>query len=135
MVRVEWSGAELAKAAIQAAIEVAKNDAEVIKGEAVDLAPLGPGYDPSNAAFFAGDPKAHLKKVPAGQLRNSATVNEIENGAEISFNTPYAHRWHESEGWVPSHEGTGPNYLRQPLLDKEQDYYDHVAAAVKAVFG
>ena len=135
MARVEWNGEQLAKAAIQAAKKVAMDDAEVIKGLAVDLAPLGPGYTPSNAAFFAGDPKAHERNVPAGQLRNSATVNEVENGAEISFNTPYAHRWHESENYVPSHEGTGPNYLRQPLLDKEQEYYDHVAAAVKAVFG
>jgi hypothetical protein len=135
MARVEWRGSELAKAAIQAAKEVAMNDAEVIKGLAVDLAPLGPGYTPSNAAYFAGDPKAHERNAPAGQLRGSATVTETEKGAEISFNTPYAHRWHESENYVPSHEGTGPGYLRQPLLEKEQDYYDHVAEAVKQVFG
>ncbi|MCK9569463.1 hypothetical protein M0R72_11035 [Candidatus Pacearchaeota archaeon] len=86
--------------------------AETVKGEAVDLCP-----------------------VDSSQTRNSATVTELEKGAEISFNTPQAAWLHESEGYTPSHAGTGPNYLRQPLLDNEDQYHKDVAAAVKGVLG
>jgi hypothetical protein len=90
--------------------------AEVVKGEAVNLAPLN-------------------IEEPRGALRNSATVTDLKNGAEISFNTPYAVVMHESESYIPSHAGTGPGYLRQPLLESEDQYYADVAAAMKAIFG
>lgn len=116
MPKVEWHGDILAKAAEQAAVEVARMTAETVKGKAVDLAPLN-------------------MDTPAGTLRNSATVTDIKNGAEISFNTPYAEVMHEWEGYTPSHEGTGPNYLRQPLLDAEDQFHKDVAAAMKAILG
>jgi len=114
--RVEWHGDRLVAAAQQAAHEVAQMTAETVKGKAVDLAPLN-------------------MDTPAGTLRNSATVTELKNGAEISFNTPYAVVMHESESYTPSHAGTGPNYLRQPLLDAEDQYHKDVAAALKAILG
>ena len=110
--KVEWHGDRLMAAAKQAAKEVAVMTAEVIKGKAVDLCPL-----------------------ESSQTRNSATVTELEKGAEISFNTPQAAWLHESQGYTPSHAGTGPNYLRQPLLDEEDAYHKDVAAAMKAIFG
>jgi hypothetical protein len=116
MPKVEWHGDRLAAAAQQAAIEVARMTAEEVKGKAVDLAPLN-------------------MDTPAGTLRNSATVTDLKNGAEISFNTPYAVVMHESENYTPSHAGTGPNYLRQPLLDEEAAYHQAVADAMKAIFG
>ena len=116
MPKVEWNGDRLAAAALQAALEVARMTAEEVKGKAVDLAPLN-------------------MDTPAGTLRNSATATELKKGAEISFNTPYAVVMHESENYTPSHAGTGPNYLRQPLLDAEDQYHKDVAAAMKAIMG
>ena len=86
--------------------------AEIVKGAAVNLCP-----------------------VESSQTRNSATVTELEKGAEISFNTPQAAWLHESENYTPSHAGTGPNYLRQPLLDNEDKYHKDVADAIKGVLG
>jgi len=85
----------------QAAIEVARMTAEVVKGESVNLAPLN-----------------------ESTLRNSATVNDIPTGAEISYNTPYALVMHESQNYTPSHPGTGPNYLRGPLQKAEKQYLE-----------
>lgn len=103
MVKVEWKG-PLVSAAVRAeALVVARKTAEIVKGKAVDKAPL----DEST-------------------LRNSATVNDIPQGAEISFNTPYAVVMHEWEGYTPSHPGTGPNYLRGPLLAAEKEYHDNL---------
>ena len=112
MPRVEWNGDQLAAAAKQAALEIARQTAEIVKGEAVNRAPL-----------------------EDGPLRNSATVTELENGAEISFNTPYAVVMHESQNYTPSHAGTGPNYLRGPLLEAESKYHEDIAAALKAIWG
>ena len=112
MPKVEWHGARLVAAAQQAALETARMTAEIVKGNAVNLCP-----------------------VESSQTRNSATVTEQEKGAEISFNTPQAAWLHESENYTPSHAGTGPNYLRQPLLDEEDAYHKAVAAAVKAILG
>ena len=110
--KVEWHGDRLIAAAQQAAHEVAQQTAEIVKGKAVDLCP-----------------------VESSQTRNSATVAGLEKGAEISFNTPQAAWLHESQNYTPSHTGTGPNYLRQPLLDEEDQYQKDVAAALKAIFG
>ena len=112
MPKVEWKGDALAKLAEEACIEVARQTAEIVKGEAVNRAPL-----------------------EDGPLRNSATVTELENGAEISFNTPYAVVMHESQNYTPSHAGTGPNYLRGPLLENESKYHDDIAAALKRIWG
>jgi hypothetical protein len=112
MAKVEWSGDRLAAAAQQAALEVARMTAEEVKGKAVDLCP-----------------------VESSQTRNSATVTELPKGAEVSFNTPQAAWLHESENYSPSHAGTGPGYLRQPLLESEDQYHKDVAAALKSILG
>lgn len=112
MVKVEWRGDALTARARSAALEVARQTAEIIKGESVNRAPL-----------------------EYGTLRGSATVNSIENGSEISYNTPYALVMHEDESYTPSHAGTGPNYLRGPLLEAEEQYHKDVANAMKAIFG
>jgi hypothetical protein len=112
MPKVEWNGARLIVAAQQAAKEIAIDTAEIVKGKAVNLCPL-----------------------ESSQTRGSAAVVEVEKGAEISFNTPQAAWLHESQNYTPSHSGTGPNYLRQPLLDEQQAYNEAVAAALKAIFG
>ena len=112
MPKVEWHGERLIAAAQQAAHEVAVMTAEIVKGEAVNLCP-----------------------VESSQTRNSATVTELEKGAEISFNTPQAAWLHESENYTPRHAGTGPGYLRQPLLDNEDKYHKDVADAIKGVLG
>lgn len=110
MPRVEWHGDRLASAARQAAKDVARMTADIVKGESVDRCPL-----------------------ETSQTRNSATVTELRKGSEISFNTPQSLWLHESENYTPSHEGTGPNYLRGPLLENEEKYYADVAAAMKAI--
>lgn len=103
MVRIGfWQAEAVAKHIEQAALEIARATAEKIKGQAVNRAPLD-----------------------TGALRNSATVTKIENGAEISFNTPYALIMHEKE-YTPSHTGTGPNYLRGPLLEEEDKFLEDV---------
>lgn len=112
MPKVEWTGDRLVAAASQAAIEVAQMTAEIVKGKAVNLCP----YDSSHT-------------------RESGTVTDIEKGSEISFNTPQAAWLHESQGYKPSHAGTGPGYLRQPLLEEEEQYYKDMAAALQAIFG
>lgn len=112
MARVEWHGDRLAAVAKQAALEIARMTAENVKGKAVDLCP----YD-------------------TAQTRNSATVTEIPKGAEISFNTPQALWLHESQSYTPQHSGTGPNYLRSPLLEEEDQYIRDIAAAMRAIFG
>ena len=111
MPRVEWND-WLISAAQQAALEVARMHAETVKGLAVDLCP-----------------------IESSQTRGSATVTELEKGAEISFNTPQAAWLHESQNYTPSHAETGPNYLRQPLLDSEDKYHSDIAAALNAIFG
>ena len=110
MPRVEWND-WLVSAAQQAALEVARMHAETVKGLAVDLCP-----------------------VESSQTRGSATVTELEKGAEISFNTPQAAWLHESQNYKPSHAGTGPGYLRQPLIESEEQYREDVAAALKDIF-
>lgn len=112
MPKIEWNGDRLAAAAKQAALEVARMTAEEVKGKAVDLCP-----------------------VESSQTRNSATVTDLVAGAEVSFNTPQALWLHESQSYHPSHTGTGPGYLRQPLLEAEDQYQKDIAAALKAVFG
>lgn len=112
MPKVEWHGDRLIAAAQQAAHEIAQQTAEIVKGKAVDLCP-----------------------VESSQTRNSATVTEQEKGAEISFNTPQAAWLHESHNYTPSHPGTGPGYLRQPLLEEEEEYQKKVAEGLKAIFG
>ena len=112
MVKVDWNGDILSKAAHQAALEVCRMTAEIVKGKAVNLCP-----------------------VESSQTRNSATVTDLENGCEVSFNTPQAAWLHESQNYTPSHAGTGPGYLRQPLLEAEDQYVKDVAAAVKAILG
>lgn len=111
MPKVEWHGDRLAAAAKQAALEVARMTAEEVKGKAVDLCP----YDSSHT-------------------RESATVTDLEKASEISFNTPQAAWLHESQGYKPSHAGTGSGYLRQPLLESEEQYNKDVAAALQAIF-
>ena len=112
MPKVDWKGDALAKLAEEAVLEVARMTAETVKGKAVDLCP-----------------------IESSQTRNSGTVTEQPKGAEVSFNTPQAAWLHESQNYTPSHAGTGPNYLRQPLLDEQQAYNEAVAAALKAIFG
>ena len=107
MPRVEWRGEQIVARAQAQAKEIAVMTAEIVKGKAVNLCP-----------------------VDSSQTRNSATVTELKAGAEISFNTPQAAWLHESQGYTPSHAGTGPNYLRQPLLEEEDAYH----AALKAIF-
>jgi hypothetical protein len=111
MPKVEWNGDHLVAAAQQAALETARMTAEIVGEKAVDLCPL-----------------------ESSQTRGSKTVTDTPTGAEVSFNTPQAVWLHESQNYVPSHEGTGPNYLRQPLLDEEKAYHEAVAAAMKAIF-
>lgn len=111
MPRVDWRAGAVLAAAQQAAKDVAVMTAEIVKGKAVDLCP-----------------------VESSQTRNSATVTEQENGAEISFNTPQAAWLHESQSYTPSHAGTGPGYLRQPLLEEEEEYQKKVAESLKAIF-
>ena len=120
MPRVEWHGDRLAAAAKQATLKVARMTAETVLGVSQNRCPL------SDETTVPGGPH--------GALRNSGVVTEISNGAEISYNTPYAVRMHESS-YTPSHEGTGPNYLRGPLLEAEDQYHKDVAAANKAVLG
>jgi len=112
MARIEWRGDILAAAAKQAAIEVARMTAETVKGKAVDLCPLD-----------------------SSQTRNSATVTDIKNGAEIGFSSPQVVWLHESQSYTPSHAGTGPGFLRRPLLEAENEYHKDIAAALKAIFG
>jgi hypothetical protein len=112
MVQVQWSGDILAKAAEQAALEVARMTAEIVKGKAVDRCP----YDSSHT-------------------REELTVNDIPKGAEISVDTPQAAWLHESESYTPQHSGTGPNFIRGPLLEEEAAFMKDVAAAMKAIFG
>jgi len=112
MPRVEWKGDQLAAAARQKCLAVARDTAEVIGGIAQNRAPLD--------------------KSP---LRGSMEVTDIENGAEISFNESYAVVMHESQNYTPSHAGTGPNYLRGPLLENESKYHDDIAAALKGIWG
>lgn len=112
MPKVDWKGDALAKLAEDACIEVARMTAETVKGAAVDLCP-----------------------VETSQTRQSGTVTEISKGAEISFNTPQAAWLHECMTYHPSHPGTGPNYLRGPLLEAEDQYHKDVADGLKATLG
>ena len=112
MPKVDWKGDALARLAEEAVLEIARQTAETVKGKAVDLCP-----------------------VESSQTRQSATVTELPKGAEISFNTPQAAWLHESQGYTPSHAGTGPNYLRQPLLEAEDQYHKDVADGLKAIWG
>lgn len=112
MPKVEWHGDRLAAAAKQAALEVARMTGEVVKGKAVDKCP-----------------------IHSSQTRQSATVTDLKNGCEVSFNTPQAQWLHESQNYHPSHPGTGPGYLRQPLQEAEDQYQKDVADALKVIFG
>lgn len=112
MPKIEWNGDALAAAAKAFAQEEAERTAEIIKGKAVDLCPL-----------------------ESSQTRNSGAVAKVENGAEISFSTPQAVWLHESHGYKPSHAGTGPGYLRIPLLAEEEAYQNAIAEGLAALFG
>lgn len=111
MPKVDWNGPQLTLMAQEAVIEIAQMTADAVKQKAVDLCP----YDSSHT-------------------RESATVNDVEKGSEISFNTPQANWLHESENYKPSHAGTGPNYLRGPLLESEEQYRKDIASALQAIF-
>lgn len=112
MPKVDWKGDALARLAEDACKNVARMTAEIVKGEAVDLCP-----------------------IETSQTRQSATVTELPKGAEISFNTPQAAWLHESQNYTPSHPGTGPDYLRGPLLEADDQYHQDIAAALKGIWG
>ena len=111
MPTVDWKGDRLIAAAQQAAKEIAVDTADIVLQKARDLCPLETSH-----------------------TRESGTVTEQEKGAEVSFNTPQAAWLHESQGYKPSHAGTGPGYLRQPLIESEEQYNKDVAAALQAIF-
>jgi hypothetical protein len=71
--------------------------------------------------------------IESSANRGSATVTEISNGAEISYNTPYSVWLHESQNYSPKEPGTGPGYLRNPLLEESYNFFSDVARAVKAI--
>jgi len=121
MPKVDWKGDALAKLAEGAVVDIARQTAETVKGKAVELCPL------SDETTVPGGPH--------GQTRNSATITDLPKGAEISFNTPQAAWLHECMTYHPSHPGTGPNYLRGPLLENESKYHDDIAAALKGIWG
>ena len=112
MPKIWWNDDRITSAAKQAVHEVAVMTADIVKQKAVDLCPLDTSH-----------------------TRESANVAETKTGAEISFNTPQAQWLHESQNYHPSHPGTGPGYLRQPLLDEEAAYHQAVADGLKAIFG
>jgi hypothetical protein len=112
MPKVEWHGDRLAAAAKHAALEVARMHADVVSDEMVNRCPL-----------------------ESSQTRGSKTVTETPNGAEVSFSSPQVVWLHESENYTPSHAGTGPNFVRGPLLESEDQYHKDIAAAMKAIFG
>jgi|GEM_PF-1789835 len=120
MPKVDWKGDALAKLAEGAVVDIARQTAETVKGKAVELCPL------SDETTVPGGPH--------GQTRNSATITDLPKGAEISFNTPQAAWLHECMTYHPSHPGTGPNYLRQPLLEAEDQYHKDVADGLKAIW-
>ena len=111
MPKVEWHGDALVRLAEEACTKIARMTGEIVKGEAVDLCP-----------------------VESSQTRNSLTVTEIPHGAEVSANTPQAAWLHESQNYTPKTPGTGPNYLRQPLLDAEGQYHKDIADGLKAIW-
>ncbi len=107
MVKVDWDNKRATGPINSEALKVCRRFAEAVKGDAVNVCP-----------------------IDTGALRGSATVNNISNGAEISFNTPYAEKMHEAN-YMPSHPGTGPNYLRGPLMEKEKAFQAALKAAIK----
>ena len=121
MPKVDWKGDALAKLAEEAVLGIARQTAETVLGVSKDRCPL------SDETTVPGGPH--------GALRGSGTVTEIERGAEISYETPYAVVMHESQNYTPSHPGTGPNYLRGPLLEAEDQYHKDIADALKAIWG
>ncbi len=86
-------------------------------------------------------PKVDWKGDALAKLAEEACIEvarmtaETVKGAEISFNTPQAAWLHESQNYTPSHAGTGPDYLRGPLLENESKYHEDIAAALKAIWG
>jgi hypothetical protein len=111
MPKVDWAGDRLIAAASQAAIEVAQMHAETVSNEMVNRCPFHSSH-----------------------TRESKTVTDLPKGAEVSFNTPQAAWLHESQNYKPSHAGTGPGYMRQPLLESEEQYHKDIAAALQAIF-
>ncbi|KKQ09687.1 MAG: hypothetical protein US20_C0005G0007 [Candidatus Pacebacteria bacterium GW2011_GWF1_36_5] len=71
-VEINWFGEKVETEVLKAAIRGLKKCGEAILGEAKKQAP-----------------------VDIGTLERSGTVNEISEGVEISFNTPYALKQHE----------------------------------------
>jgi len=107
MVKVNWDNKRATDPINSEALKVCRRFAEAVKGDAVNVCP-----------------------IKSGTLRGTAAVNDIKNGSEISFNTPYAEKMHESH-YIPSHPGTGPNYLRGPLMEKEKAFQAALKAAIK----
>lgn len=92
-----WKGAEAQAIAEQAGMEALQLGAEMIYKDAMPLTP---------------------KKT--GTLRRSFSITPVpgpgSNAVILSFNTPYARRWHEALGPVKwSEPGTGPKYLQKPF--------------------
>jgi hypothetical protein len=75
-----------------------------------------------------------------GHLRGSGKVEvKIQNGeitGEVSYNTAYAERWHETDeniNW--SEADVGPKYLEKKLVDFNQKYLGMIADRLKEKYG
>lgn len=112
MVNVSWRGDAIASAASREAIEMARLDAETVLGISQNRVPL--------------------KDSP---LRNSKYCNNTPKGAEIGYNTKYAVIQHEKQFQHYTTPGTGPNYLRGPLLEFSDQFIEDINTALKAVYG
>jgi len=121
MPKVDWEGDAQAKRAEDAVKNITRITAENVLGASHDLCPL------SDETTVPGGPH--------GALRASGHVSEVKGGYEIAYEQEYALVMHESQNYTPSHPGTGPNYLRQPLLDAEDQYHKDIADALKAIWG
>ena len=74
-----------------------------------------------------------------GALKASGQT-ELFNGvsvitARVSYNTPYAAKWHEQEARNWTEPGSGSKYLETPLLKNTNKYYKLMADYIKESSG
>jgi len=103
-----WRGQEITAAAIEAGRKQCHLEAELILTDTIPITPFRYGV-----------------------LRASGHVDDTDNGAIISFSTPYAVKQHEDTSLVHSEPGTQAKFLEVKMIEHQDEALKNISGAMK----
>ena len=96
--------------------------------------------DAGMRAALAGAEDILTEAIPetpiiSGTLRRSGMVTPGEDGAYISFDTPYAMRQHEDRSLKHTEPGTKAKYLEDPFNRMSDEVLRNIGKSIKEALG